>query len=204
MLKNMTARSLDTSAALLAAASELLTQGGPAKVTLREVGARAGVSRTAPYRHFRDKDDLLSAVAAENLDRMAYTMRTAAADTGSGGTALYRALLGYVRAAMQRPAHYRLVFGEVQIGRPSKALEEAADRCVACLYELVADAQRDGLLISGDVREIAALLWAAVHGLVDLTLASHLREPRMVNGAEATPRLIALALQSLSPAGAPA
>jgi hypothetical protein len=103
---------------------------------------------------------------------------------------------------MQRPAHYRLVFGDFQIRNPSKALEEAADQCVGYLYEIVADAQRDGSLIAGDVRDIAALLWAALHGLVDLTLAGHLREPRMVDGAEATPRLVALALESMTPSGA--
>lgn len=200
MLSSVASRSLGTSAALLAAASDLLTQGGPAYVTLREVGARAGVSRTAPYRHFRDKDDLLSAIAAENLDFMGSSMRNAAADIGAGGTALYRACLGYVTAAMRRPAHYRLVFGDFQIGNPSKALQEAADRCVAYLYELVAEAQGDGTLIAGDIRDIAALLWAALHGLVDLTLASHLREPRTVNGTDATPRLIAMALENLSPA----
>jgi AcrR family transcriptional regulator len=198
---NVNERTVDTSAALLAAASDLLTRGGPAFVTLRAVGAAAGVSRTAPYRHFRDKDDLLSAVAAENLLLMAASMRRAAEDGDAGGTALYRACLGYVRAAMRRPAHYRLVFGDVQIHNPSKALEEAADQCVEYLYELVAGAQREGSLVQGDVRDIAALLWAALHGLVDLTLAGHLREPRMVDGAQATPRLVALALDSMTPPG---
>lgn len=201
MLVSVKEKVLDTSAALLAAASDLLAQGGPAHVTLRAVGAAAGVSRTTPYRHFRDKDDLLSAVAAENLAFMAASMRLAAEDNAAAGTPLYRACLGYVRAAMQRPAHYRLVFGDFQIRNPSKALEEAADQCVGYLYEIVADAQRDGSLIAGDVRDIAALLWAALHGLVDLTLAGHLREPRMVDGAEATPRLVALALESMTPSG---
>jgi AcrR family transcriptional regulator len=190
---------LGTSATLLAAASSLLTQGGPEFVTLRAVGAAAGVSRTAPYRHFRDKDDLLSAVAAENLTFMAESMRRGAADEAAGGTAVYRACLGYVQAAMERPAHYRLVFGDFQIHNPSKALENAADECVEYFYEVVADGQRDGVLIAGDVRDITALLWAALHGLVDLTLAGHLRGPRTVDGVEATPRLVALALQSLTP-----
>lgn len=186
-------------ATLLAAASELLTKGGPDFVTLRAVGAAAGVSRTAPYRHFHDKDDLLSAVAAENLIFLADAMRRDAAGEAAAGTPLYRACLGYVRAAMQRPAHYRLVFGDFQIHNPSQALQDAADDCTQYLYEVVAEAQRDNILIAGDVREIAALLWATLHGLVDLTLAGHLREPRTVDGAEATPRLVALALQDLAP-----
>ncbi|MFI6702265.1 helix-turn-helix domain-containing protein [Streptomyces sp. NPDC050509] len=47
-----------TRRALLDAAAELLDLGGPEAVTLREVGARAGVSRGAPYRHFTGKDSL--------------------------------------------------------------------------------------------------------------------------------------------------
>ena len=201
MLCYVDEKALSTHATLLAVASELLTKGGPESVTLRAIGAAAGVSRTAPYRHFHDKDDLLSAVAAENLAFMAEAMRHGAADTTATGTPLYRACLGYVEAAMARPAHYRLVFGDFQIGNPSRALERAADECVELLYELVTEAQRDGILIAGDVRDLAALLWATLHGLVDLTLAGHLREPRTVDGTEATARLVALTLQHLAPQG---
>jgi Bacterial regulatory proteins, tetR family len=48
--------------------AELLDSGGPDAVTLRGVGARAGVSRGAPYRHFADKESLLTAVAAESWE----------------------------------------------------------------------------------------------------------------------------------------
>ena len=54
-----------TRRALLDAASDLLDEGGPEAVTLRAVGARAGVSRGAPYGHFADKEDLLTELAAE-------------------------------------------------------------------------------------------------------------------------------------------
>ncbi|WP_231384185.1 TetR/AcrR family transcriptional regulator [Cellulomonas sp. URHD0024] len=187
-----------TRTALLTAASELLTQGGPDAVTLRDVGAMSGVSRTAPYRHFRDKDDLLSAVAAENLVFIGNAMREAAADAAGGGSPLQRACVGYIRAAAERPAHYRLVFGDFEINNPSPALEQAADDCVTLLYELVANDQGTGLPTSGDVRDLAAMIWATIHGLVDLTLAGHLREPRMVNGTDAAPRLVGLMLQRLS------
>ena len=191
-------RPVSTRTALLAAASELLTRGGPDAVTLRDVGAMSGVSRTAPYRHFRDKDDLLSAVAAENLVFIGNAMREAADDADGGGSPLYRACVGYVRAAAERPAHYRLVFGDVEITNPSPALQRAADDCVTLLDDLVAQDQESGLLASGEVRDLSATIWATIHGLVDLTLTGHLREPRMVNGADAAPRLIALVLRGLS------
>jgi AcrR family transcriptional regulator len=53
---------------LVDAATELLDEGGPAAVTLREVGRRAGVSHNAPYKHFADKESLLAAIAARELN----------------------------------------------------------------------------------------------------------------------------------------
>ena len=189
----------ETRSKLLAAASDLLTQGGPDAVTLRAVGSQAGLSRTAAYRHFKDKDDLLSAVAAENLDYLGEQMRLGAASGAGDRTPLWGALLGYTEGAMARPAHYRLVFGDFQIGNPSRDLENAATACTDYLYTLVSKGQLDGYVASGDIREITALVWATVHGLVDLTLAGHLREPRTVDGATKMPRLVELALQAVTP-----
>src|SRR5580658_1074366 len=57
--------------ALLEAAVELIAEVGPAAFTLREVARRAGISHNAPYRHFREKDELLAAVATEGFERLA-------------------------------------------------------------------------------------------------------------------------------------
>ena len=57
--------------ALIRAASELLNAGGPDAVTLRAVGARAGVSRGAPYGHFDDKEHLLTQLAIHAWNEVA-------------------------------------------------------------------------------------------------------------------------------------
>ena len=57
--------------ALLEAAVALIGEVGPAAFTLREVARRAGISHNAPYRHFREKDELLAAVATEGFHRLA-------------------------------------------------------------------------------------------------------------------------------------
>jgi len=59
----------------------LLDSGGPDAVTLREVGARAGVSRGAPYRHFANKESLLTAVAAEGWERIGDQMHELQTDS---------------------------------------------------------------------------------------------------------------------------
>ena len=56
--------------ALLDASLALIRTVGPGAFTLREVARRAGVSHNAPYRHFRDKGELLAALAADGFDRL--------------------------------------------------------------------------------------------------------------------------------------
>ena len=82
-----------TRRALLDSAAELLDGGGPGAVTLREVGARAGVSRGAPYRHFADKESLLTAVAAEGWQRVGDHMHALQADERLGPDERLRAAL---------------------------------------------------------------------------------------------------------------
>ena len=63
---------------LLEASLDLLRKAGSGEFTLREVARRAGVSHNAPYRHFRDKQELLAALAAEGFDRLTAAMTKAA------------------------------------------------------------------------------------------------------------------------------
>ena len=53
----------------------LIGEVGPQAFTIREVARRAGVSHNAPYRHFRDKDELLEAIAADGFARLTAAMR---------------------------------------------------------------------------------------------------------------------------------
>src|SRR5271170_6310825 len=68
---------------LLDAAVDLLAEVGSQGFTLREVARRAGVSHNAPYRHFKDKDDLVAAVAAEGFDRLTASLNETMAEGSS-------------------------------------------------------------------------------------------------------------------------
>lgn len=191
----------DTRRALIAAASDLLARGGPAHVTLRAVGAAAGVSRTAPYRHFRDKDDLLSTVAAENLTMLKAKMDRAVADTTEPSTPLFRACLAYVRVAWEYPNHYRLEFGGDYALEPSPVLEEVAADFSTYFHELVVKAQQSNTLIASDARDVGPLLWVLLHGLA---MSNHLVTDQTCESdtgytAGDLPRILDLALQNLAP-----
>jgi AcrR family transcriptional regulator len=162
---------LPTRDALIDAAGELLTGGGPAAVTLREVGRRAGVSHNAPYKHFADKEELLAAVAARDLERRAAATRRAARSR-SPSAALRTMLHGYARHAARDPELFRLTYGSWQDG--SAELGAAATAARSAFVDVVVAAQRDGSLPSGDPERLAALLLALVHGATDLALSGHL------------------------------
>jgi AcrR family transcriptional regulator len=156
---------------LVAAAAELLDQGGPAAVTLREVGKRAGVSHNAPYKHFKNKEDLLAAIASRELSRQASAMNRAGAQA-SPLDALRSLMHGYVRWARAYPARFKLTFGAWS--HDSAELGEAATRAHAGLIDIVRAAQDRGQLGDGDPERIASLMLALGHGAADLALGGHL------------------------------
>ena len=162
----------DTRTLLVAAAGDLLDLGGPAAVTLREVGRRAGVSHNAPYKHFKSKEDLLAAIASRELDRQSRAMGDAASKTGKPIDKLRRLMHGYIRWARAYPQRFQLTFGPWT--QQSQELGTAASRSRARLIDLAHTAQHAGELPPGNPERIAYLMLALAHGAVDLALAGHL------------------------------
>lgn len=157
---------------LVEAATQLLDQGGPAAVTLREVGRLAGVSHNAPYKHVTGKEELLAAVAARELRRLhEATLRLGVEPTPPGET-LRSMMHGYVAWANRYPARFKLVFGAWSTD--STELADAATAARESLIAAVARAQAAGDLPNDDPERIAALLQAVAHGAADLALAGHL------------------------------
>lgn len=161
----------DTRSILVAVAAELLDQGGPAAVTLRDVGRRAGVSHNAPYKHFASKEDLLAAIASRELTRQSGAMN--AIDPRRKPVETLRALMhGYIRWAEAYPARFKLTFGPWT--HDSKELGEAAEHSRKSLVAIVKAAQASGELPRGNPERMTSLLLALAHGAVDLALAGHL------------------------------
>src|SRR5947208_16933585 len=92
----------DLRAALLRAAGKRLEKQGITALSMREAARRVGVSHSAPYRHFADREALLAALAAQGFEMLGQTMR------GQTGRGMCEA---YVRFALQYPQRFRLMFG---------------------------------------------------------------------------------------------
>jgi AcrR family transcriptional regulator len=160
--------------ALLEASLEIIRQAGPGAFTLREVARRAGVSHNAPYRHFRNKEELLAALAAEGFDRLTAAM-SKAAESASG--ALERLRLsgrGYVEFALRHPQHFAVMF-EVPWQYDSYPQTQAAGaRAFGTLVRSIEACQAEGILPAGDARPFALLAWSMVHGVAKLAINGRL------------------------------
>ena len=157
-----------TRRALLDAAGALLDKGGPDAVTLREVGANAGVSRSAPYRHFADKESLLTAIASESWSAVGDDLEALTADAcGSPEETLRRALLLLIAIGRSRPHLYRLMFATTTAD-PTAGVQ-AAERAQGFFLHLVT-----GVVGAGSARQHAALLLTGAHGMTGLEMSGHL------------------------------
>ncbi|GGJ68415.1 TetR/AcrR family transcriptional regulator [Streptomyces brasiliensis] len=153
-----------TRRALLDAAAELLDEGGPDAVTLREVGARAGVSRGAPYGHFADKETLLGAVAAEGWERLSDEI---AALDGTPSDRLRGALAALVTIGRRHPHRYRQMFAPPAGDEPGSMIRASCrtqEEFLAIVSELV-DEQ--------DLHRYGGLLFTGVSGIIAAELSGH-------------------------------
>ncbi len=160
--------------ALLDASLQLIAEVGPAAFTLREVARRAGVSHNAPYRHFRNKEELMAAVAAEGFDRLARAMQEAMARSDHPLEKFRNSGFAYVECSLRWPQHFTVMFeAPLDLARyPTTAT--AADRAFRILADAVASCQTEGLLLPGNPLPVALAAWSLVHGIAKLAIAERL------------------------------
>jgi AcrR family transcriptional regulator len=167
--------------ALLDEALATIRVEGVEALTLREIGARLGVSRTALYRHFAVKRALLTAVATEGF-RMLRQQLVVAWDEGGGGPAASQAMgVAYVRFAVANPSHYRVMFSRFVDPDPKEPqLAAEAGGAFQTLVDAVAALQRNGIVRGDDTVLVARFIWAVVHGVAMLAIDGQLAEPGAV------------------------
>jgi AcrR family transcriptional regulator len=156
--------------ALIRAALELIAQKGPAGFTFAEAARWAGVSPAAPYRHFRDRDELLIDVARRGFDGFALTLGSA---WGGGRpdafTAFDRVGKAYLRFARSEPAYYSAMFEAGIPPAASPPLQEAGERALAVLRTAI---ERLVTTMPAQHRPPVLMMtlhiWALLHGIASL------------------------------------
>lgn len=149
----------DLRAALLEAASEILSEQGVGELSLREVARRAGVSHNAPYRHFPDRESLLAELATDGFRQLGEAMGE------KRGREMGEA---YVRFALDHANLFRLMFG----GQLPAARHPGLGAAASATYDALVQAFR-GQPGVADAGMAAAAAWSLVHGLAQLLLDGH-------------------------------
>jgi AcrR family transcriptional regulator len=153
----------DLRSALVRAAMELLDESGETELSLRAVARRAGVSPAAPYRHYADREALVSAVAAVGYRELAERL-AAAHPSPSTPEQLASVAIAYVQFALDRPALFRIMFGEPC----DRDHDERVAATAAVSQYLRAIVERT--FPQADSDALATAVWALVHGLAFLHL----------------------------------
>ena len=163
----------DLPQAMLAEAVRTIQRHGIDELTLRGVGERLGVSRTALYRHFANKDALLQAVATEGFCMLQAALQDAWQRAGAGLPGFDAMGAAYIRFAVRHPAHYRVMFGS----GPQAADADDSGAAFGTLVSAVETLQRAGKMRGEDSHQLALYVWSVVHGVAMLAIDGILRTP---------------------------
>ncbi|MEZ5787766.1 MAG: TetR/AcrR family transcriptional regulator [Xanthobacteraceae bacterium] len=156
--------------ALIRAALELIAQKGPAGFTFAEAARWAGVSPAAPYRHFRDREELLASVALRGFEAFEQALARAW-DNGrpDAMAALDRLGKAYLAFARTEPAYYSAMFEAGVCPDANAELQAAGDRAFAILRTAA-----EALIAEMPVKTrppalmLALHIWAMAHGIASL------------------------------------
>lgn len=154
--------------ALVDAALDIIAKDGIEGISLREVSRLAGASHAAPYRHFKDKTELLAAVAEAGFVQMLAQVKQATKSKDSLER-VETVATAYLRFATKHVAHFRVMYAR-ELGDRSRypGLLAAEQATTEFMHEVIVTCQKAGFMVDRDPEEIAIATWCAFHGAADL------------------------------------
>jgi AcrR family transcriptional regulator len=159
---------------LLKAATKMIKENGVSQLSLRKLASQVGVSRTAPYHHFKDKNELLCAIAEQGFKDRNQTMENLASKTVTDSSVqLKEYMIEYVRFAQHNPEIYELMFGRTiwkqQIDNQS--LKDSAYPSFQHQLEVTKHWQNMGLLDkNANSLRLSQVIWGTMHGIAKLLI----------------------------------
>jgi AcrR family transcriptional regulator len=170
---------METRERILRESREVLRERGITGFSMRGVAERVGVTATALYRHFEDKDALLATLLAQGFSTFSsYLMRALAGKTPL--ERLRRAGYAYFDFALEHPHDYALMFmtpcRELGLKSVSEGAKSRMDATFLFLVDRVKECVSAGVCEAHEPRTVALNIWAEVHGLSCLRLNGQLAE----------------------------
>jgi AcrR family transcriptional regulator len=172
MTKKKTYHHGDLKNALIQAGVEILAEDGVSGLSLRKVALKAGVSHSAPYAHFVDKQALIAAISTEGF-RQLYERVSGVTEKYKSQPAkqLIEVAWAYVQFAMDDPDRFKVMFSAVLEKEKEYPEFVAESQRNFQLVKMIVEAnQASGQLRSGPIELVALSAWGIVHGFVMLLL----------------------------------
>lgn len=158
---------------LIEAGLRLAETAGADGFSLREAARNLGVTANAAYRHFADKSDLLTAIAAHGFELLSDHLNASLAAATPNDAAARLRLLGktYVDLAVERPELFRLMFGSYGLCQIMRLPQTSTGATAGQILNAVLDDMVTGGQMSATARNGALLrVWSAIHGFALLAL----------------------------------
>jgi AcrR family transcriptional regulator len=163
--------------ALVDEAVRTIQTDGVEHLTLRTVGERLGVSRSALYRHFSDKHALLATVGREGFRMLRQSLADAWELNGRCRTGFQAMARAYVQFAIEHPSHYRVMFGGfIESSAKDDEFVGEAGAAFQVLVDALVEQQNTGAIRRDEPVLMARFVWALVHGTAMLFIDGQLPE----------------------------
>ena len=162
----------DLKNALIKAGVEILAKEGVSGLSLRKVAQYAGVSHSAPYAHFSDKQSLIAAISTEGFTQL-YTELEAAVSPYSKNPRkqLLEGVKTYVRFAEENTDTFKIMFsGVLEKEKDYPSFVEISSKTFMLVVGVVQACQNAGILPTAPADLMAVSVWGQVHGIVSLAL----------------------------------
>lgn len=162
----------DLKNALIKAGVEILSKEGIEGLSLRKVAQRAGVSHSAPYSHFPDKQSLIAAISTEGFHRLYAELDAAVlAHPRNPKKQLLNGALAYVRYALNNTDTFKIMFsGVLEKEKEYPAFVEISHKTFQRVMDVVRACLAAGILHSTSPEMMAVAAWGQVHGIISLAL----------------------------------
>jgi AcrR family transcriptional regulator len=166
----------DLKNALIEVGADILSKDGVSGLSLRKVAQKAGVSHTAPYAHFADKQALIAAISTEGYKNLYDQIAQVAEQYRSDPLRrLVESSWAYVQFALDEPDHFKVTLsGMIEKEQDYPAFVETAKQTFSLVVEVVAQCQQAGILCKGAADLTAVSVWALIHGFVTLLLENQI------------------------------
>jgi AcrR family transcriptional regulator len=164
----------ETKQKLLHITRQMIDKDGIDSVSMRDLGKEMGLSRSAVYRHFKNKEDLLAAIAAEDFTIVHSRICELIDEIDDPRKLIYTILYTYYDFSINNREHYRLMFRKQWKKEEYSDLHLSAYRLFEIIEKCVEKAQEQKCSIRSSPIQLTAMVSAFIQGLIELNSAGHL------------------------------